>query len=100
MGEYGSSTIWKGDAFNCNSGKEMTLLHSRFNQSSEHNYMKTCNNGTIVGWSLGSDNDTYTSRLNITFNYDIIGETIQCFDDGSENIVQSITITNHNIPGT
>ena len=57
---------------------------------------RTCNNGTIVGWSLRNTSDTYTSRLSITFNYDIIGETIQCFDDDSASSVhQSFTIINH-----
>ena len=77
MGEFGSSTIWKGAAFNCNSGNKIILLHSRFKESSE-NHTKTCNNGTIVGWNLRSNNGTYTSRLNVTVNYDTIGNTIQC----------------------
>ena len=70
VGEVGSSTVWRGNAFNCNiSDNEIALLHNRFNKSSGLN-MRTCNNGTIVGWSLRNTSDTYTSRLNVTFNYD------------------------------
>ena len=96
VGEVGSSTVWRGNAFNCNnSDNEIVLLHSRFNESSGHN-MRTCNNGAIVGWSLRNTSDTYTSRLNVAFNYDIIGETIQCFDGVSASSVrQSFTIINH-----
>ena len=58
VGKVGSSTVLRGNAFNCNnSDNEIVLLHNHFNESS----MRTCNNGTIVGWSLRNTSDSYTS---------------------------------------
>ena len=75
-----SSIVWQGTAFQrC----EITLLGNRFNESVSH----FCNNGTIVGWNVvkssDSDDETYTSRLNITVTSDMTGKDITCsFDDG------------------
>ena len=95
VGEAGSATVWSGSAFDCDSAHhEIVLLHSRFNESSE--YIRTCNNGTVVGWSLGDANGTYTAQLNVTIKPEIIGQRIRCsLDSSSPDVIGDYTIYNH-----
>ena len=89
----GLGTVWKGTAFDCpSSAHGIILLHSRFRD--EHGTQGACNNGTIVGQSLRIKDTSYTSQLNVTVSSDMIGESIECFqDDGEvETLVESSTI--------
>ena len=43
--------------------------------------MATCNNGDIVGQSLGVQGDNYTSQLNVTITPDMVGKTVMCVYD-------------------
>ena len=91
----GGSTIWRGTAFNCESGiHEIVLLHSRF--ESDMNISKTCNNKTIVGQGLGVDGNCYTSQLNVTVGLDRIGDTIECahYNNGTSDTIGSSIILN------
>ena len=85
----GGGTVWRGTAFDCPSGdSEIVILYNRF-------VSRYCNNGTIVGWNLGigSDNRTYTSRLNITVSPGIIGKNITCeYDNGTQSILAAGSI--------
>ena len=86
-------TIWLGTAFNCSSSNhEITLLHNRFS-SPEGDY-GSCNNGAIVGQSLGIEGNNYTSQLNVTITPDTAGMTIMCvyYNYYNENIQLSIII--------
>ena len=76
------STVWTGTAFNCSSSNnEILLLHTHFS-SIEGDY-GLCNNGAIVGQSLGVEGNNYTSQLNVTVTPDIAGKIVECFyDDG------------------
>ena len=76
------STVWTGTAFNCSSSNnDILLLHSHFS-STEGGY-GSCNNGAIVGRSLGVEGNYYTSQLNVTVTTDVAGKTVECFyDDG------------------
>lgn len=70
-------TIWTGTAFNCSeSNNEISLLHNRFS-STEGDY-GSCNNGSIVGQSLGIEGNNYTSQLNVTVTPDTAGTMIMC----------------------
>ena len=51
--------MWKGSIFDCmSSSNEITLLHDRFSSTGGTN--GTCNNGTIVGRSVGVEDNQYT----------------------------------------
>ena len=52
----GTATRWRGTAFDCPLG--ITLRHSQFAANQESG---TCNNGDLVGHSIGVANDCYTS---------------------------------------
>ena len=56
----------------------MNLLHSEFEGAHIHG---ECNNGIIVGWSVGVENNSYTSQLNITVGSDLIGKDVECIHD-------------------
>ena len=80
--EGSGSTVFKGDFFlECNN-KELTLLHSRF----ENGTNGTCNNGTILGQSftVDSSSNCYVSWLCIMISPDTVGKTVKCsYDDGT-----------------
>ena len=70
----GMGTAWRGLTFDCeNSNIEITLLHSLFMNGT----IGTCNNGSIIGRSIGVDNGT-------CFTPDIIGKRIACIHDDYE----------------
>ena len=77
--EGGVATVWMGsvlDIYTC----DILFLHSRFNNGTAQ---KSCGNDTIVALGESVDNNTYTSRVNITASCELNGTTIQCFhDDG------------------
>ena len=87
-------TVWKGSAFLCpNNGNSILLSHRLFHSSGA---MDACNGGAIVGYSLRpTNNQCYTSRLNVTVDASMNGQTIQCFyNNGSKEIeIGSQTIT-------
>lgn len=62
--------------------------------------MATCNNGDIVGQSLGVQGNNYTSQLNVTITPDTAGKTIICaYDDFTENLLlNKITVIPGNYP--
>ena len=69
-------TVWRGSAFNC-TGNSILLRHSQF--MSPQGVNGTCNNGTIVGYSLRVITDNcFTSQLNVTVSPGLIGSTVQC----------------------
>ena len=61
--------------------QEIVLHHNLYDEGIVT--VGTCNNGSIVGRIIRSDNGSYTSRLNVTFTSDLRGMTIECaHDDG------------------
>ena len=99
----GFGTVWRGLAFDCeNSNNEITLLHSRFMNGT----IGTCNNDSIIGWSIGDENGTcFTSQLSVMITPDTIGKTIECFHNDYEHVntttvVGSFTISPVIITGT
>ena len=72
------TTVWLGSAFDCvYSSNEIGLSHGRFAIS----IRRTCNNGAIVRQSLGVENNSYTSQLNVTVSRDLIGKSVTCVHD-------------------
>ena len=63
-----------------------TLPHSQLIES--QSVKRTCNNGTIIGWSLSVKNGTYSSQLSITVTSELIGDTIECAQDNGTHIYE------------
>ena len=77
------ATIWKGSAFNCpESNNEIQLLHRQFDIP--ENTRETCNNGGIIGYSVGVlENRYYRSRLNVQITQALNGTDVECeYDNG------------------
>lgn len=71
------STTWRGSAFNCpGNGNEILLRHSRFTMQGGDSGQ--CNNGNIMGRSLGVDDNCYTSQLSVTYSPALRGTSIMC----------------------
>ena len=85
------TTVWTGSAFNCTSG-EIALLHQFFTDSHSRG---SCNHGAthIAAKSIYTQNNFYTSQLNVTLTPDIVGQTIKCAtDDGGHFIIHHSTV--------
>ena len=87
----GPWTLWTGTAFN-NDCREILLLHDRF-QIGE-NYKKSCNNGDILGRSLGAFDNFYISQLSMKVRLSSVGKTVECAAAQDDNaiIIGSSTI--------
>ena len=95
---YGA-TLWNGTAFSgCQPDPEEILLqHHHFTTTGSTG---TCNNGDIVGQSLGVQGENFTSQLNVTITPDTAGKTITCVydalsSDQTQNMIKLSTI----VPG-
>ena len=74
----GRATIWGGSAFDC-AGNEIILHHNNFtNRTFESG---ECNNGSILGQSIGVNGTYYTSQLNITVSPGSNDKTVTCASD-------------------
>jgi hypothetical protein len=92
LGGAEAATVWKGDFFNCLSGKRVIeLVHRYRDDFSSH----TCNDGNVVGRFVSIENDSFTSQLNITLTRDIVGKSIECISDNGINTerVGSLNLT-------
>ena len=87
------SIAWSGSAFDCDSEGNEIL----FQLAGSNNGIRTCNNGTIVGWILSTNflNETFTSMLNVSINSSLIGKNIIC------SYIENMTeiLENYSIPG-
>jgi hypothetical protein len=88
----GTGTVWQLGNVNCEdkgTQDEITLLHNytKFTQ------IRTCNNGAIVVQGIDAVNSSYTSQLNITVTYDMVGKTIECSNSDSATSVGSYTVS-------
>jgi hypothetical protein len=88
------TTVWKGSAIQdaCMSLLEIPLLHGDF--VSGIGGISECDGGSVAWRTLGVENDSYISQLNITFNTDLIGKEVVCAYD---NLEKEITIGSSNI---
>ena len=89
-GDSSGFTVWRGSAFDCKI-EEITLRHRLFTDG----VLGECNDGSIVAQSLREQDGFYTSQLNVTFTADLIGKSIECAHDSSNNTntVGSLNIT-------
>ena len=70
-------TVWRGSALDC-VHEEIVLLHSHF--TSENGAYGVCNNGSIVGRSLPTQNGSYyTSQLSVTVSLVWLGRVSRVF---------------------
>ena len=75
---------------------EIILLHSRYNSSTRSSAV--CNNGAIelVGWSLGVEDNCFTSQLQIKFsdNFKFAENLVSCIHDNgtAETVVGNYLI--------
>ena len=85
------ATVWQGSAFQCPS-RNIILRHNLY--LTDHGTVNTCNNGAIVGYSLGILDNHYISQLNVTVDSSMAGQIIQCvYDDGTtSHIIGTHTI--------
>lgn len=73
--------MWSGTAFECNNANnDIVILHSRF-ISPDPNLLPSCNNETVVAQGLFVEHNRYTSQLNITIDFSLIGKNITCAHD-------------------
>ena len=52
-----------------------------------------CNDGAIVGKSIGVENGCFTSQLTIKLSATMIGENIVCINDDTSNSVSEVGST-------
>lgn len=88
------TTVWKGSAIQdaCTSLQEISLLHGVF--ASGIGGTSECGGGIVAWRTIGVENGSYVSQLNITFNTDLIGKEVVCAYD---NLEEEITIGSSNI---
>ena len=77
-GGPGEATVWTGTAFNC-TFNEISLIHRHFSTST--GVFGQCNNGAIIGHSIGVEGNNYTSQLSIIVAPDTAGKDISCIHD-------------------
>ena len=97
QGATTGATVWNGTAFSGCPLNEIILFHRRFPSTGDFG---ECNNGNIVGRSLGVEGNNFASQLNVTVTPDIAGKTITCFYDtlttnSTNDMIQLSTI----VPG-
>jgi hypothetical protein len=96
QGSAVGATIWNGTAFSGCQQNEIFLQHWQYTPTGGP--ASICNNGAIVGQSLGVQGNNYTSQLNVTITPETAGKTIMCvYDDliGNQPTIKFSTI----IPG-
>ena len=73
----GVTTTWQGTALQeCRDGS-IILRHSQF--ASGHNTNETCGTtGEVIGRSVSSNNNSFTSQLTLTISEKIFNKTIEC----------------------
>ena len=90
----GVATVWRGSIFNCaRMTNSVSLRHSQF--SNIETVVGVCNDGIIKAHEISVSGNNYTSRLNITIDESMLGQTIECaHDDGrSENVIGQKVLT-------
>ena len=75
----GGNTVWRGSAFNCSSkANQIILRHSRFGASAGGT-SGSCNNGAIVGQSVGVENgQCFISQLRVSVSETLNSRAVRC----------------------
>ena len=87
QGSNTGGTLWTGTAFSGCQQNAIFLQHHQFTPTGGP--IGSCNNGAIVGQSLGVQGNNYTSQLNVTITPETAGKTIMCSYDALDR--QNIT---------
>ena len=88
--------MWQGSGvFDCpNHSDEIVLRHINFGSS----VSGECNNGAIIGESLGFNKNSYTSQLSILYKDEFAGRNVTCIhDDGIYISMLSLMIIHNNM---
>jgi hypothetical protein len=100
QGSDTGATIWTGTAFSGCQQNEILLLHRQFTPIGSGS-TRTCNNGAIVGQSLGVLGNHYTSQLNVTITPETAGKTITCaYDALTSDQTQNMIKFSRVVPST
>ena len=84
----GVITVWGGTAFDCTGRNEISLRHNEF-----ENAVGECNDGAIVGYSIQTAENFYTSRLDVRLSADLQGRTVTCsVDDGTVTLLGTVVL--------
>ena len=89
------STVWTGSAFDCtSSNNDITLLHSRFNESKYLLEAPSCNGGDIWVQNISVNEHIYTSKISVNVSTHLFETNIRClYDDGlNVTIIKNFTI--------
>ena len=73
----GRFTVWRGTVVSA--GCEVTLFHTEFGVPGATRGV--CNNGAVVGYNIGVENNCYTSKLDILVSPGLNGRTVECIID-------------------
>lgn len=92
-------TVWRGSAFDCPERESrIRLRHSLF--GTDDGSMGLCNDGVIVGRSLGVSTDSLNNTvfmsqliINLTSTSNVVGQTVECvYLIGAEETIIGSTI--------
>ena len=84
------ATVWTGTAFDCpDTENKLIFLHSRFTIT-----YRGCNGGAISGSGIRTQENRYTSQVNITVDSDMDGGSVECFheNDMGKTLVNNFSI--------
>ena len=90
--------MWKGAALLdvCALQPDILLRHRDF--VSGIGEVVECSGGSVAWRTLGVENNSYVSQLNITYNTDLVGKAVVCaYDDLEEEIIigsRNISVNN------
>ena len=87
--------MWTGSAFSC-STNEIILRHNRFAEGTTG----VCNDGDIVGQSLGIENNCSTSQLTVSVSSELNSRTVMCLVNSDAGMTQIGETTLTVITGT
>ena len=83
------NTIWRGSLFDC-PNNEIALRHSLFASNSA---IGSCNNGAVVGRSVGVESNHFTSELLVTVRSEFNNKTVICIHDSAMGLIMIGTST-------
>ena len=83
--------MWQGNGvFDCpNHSNEIVLRHINFGSS----VSGECNNGAIIGESLGFNENSYTSQLSILYKDEFAGRNVTCIHDNGITFISMLSLT-------
>ena len=87
------TTHWEGSAFHTDCSNSIILRHSQFSGQGAGG---SCNNGGIVGHSVGIVDQCFVSQLNVTIESSLDDATVSCIyvnNEGQRHHIGNNAIT-------